>query len=133
MNTDLATLKREVSELPDDEDQLKIMRLIDETQMFDRHIEAMRAKEENGRRKLRRKSLLAIPIFFVAAVGCMWYLTSALSDGYVTHRGQIITSANDPINFWFRLVWPAGGIVSCVVAIAYLVKFCVFTAPSTRQ
>jgi len=56
----------------------------------------------------------------VAVVGFMWYLTNALSDGYVTHRGQMITSANDPVNFWLLLAWPAGSVVSCAVAIAIL-------------
>lgn len=107
------------SKLPDDEDRLKVIKLLEETQEFDRQVEAMRAREEDETRKLRRKSLLAIPISIAAAVGFMWYLTSAFSDGYVTHRNQIITSANDPVSFLFRLAWPAGGVVGCVVAVCF--------------
>ena len=133
MKTDLDNLRRGVSELSDEKERLKLLKLIEETQEFDHQLEAERAEESEKERRLRRKGMLAIPFLLVAASGFMWYFASALSQGYIADRQQIISLSDAPINFWFLLFWPAAGFVACLVTLAYLVRFCFFRARNTCE
>jgi len=134
---DLTQLRKDVKDLPNDFDKAELLRDLDaleeDCRRTDESVKQQRAEEEERNRQLKRKSFMVIPILLVVALGFAWYLTSALTDGYITHRKQVIYSSADPINFWFLLIWPAGGIVACLVGVAYLFRFAFVTTQITKR